>query len=186
MTDDNGSHSMIDDTSETASELEVLMFALDRARDQFAWKVGGLDAAGLNALHPPSAMTLGGLIKHQAHVEDNIVSHHLTGAPVGSPWNAVDYQADPDWDWRSAAADSPAELYELWRGAVERSKSAWARVLADGGLDQPSRAGDINLRRVLVDTIEQNIRHTGNADLVREAIDGLVGEDPPLDYHWWM
>jgi Protein of unknown function (DUF664) len=57
-------------------------------------------------------------------------------------------------------------------------------VLADGGLDQPSKftipSGEHpNLRRVLVDQIEEYIRHTGHADLLREAVDGLVGEDPP-------
>jgi hypothetical protein len=67
---------------------------------------------------------------------------------------------------------------------VERSRAALARVLADGGLDQPSKfttsSGESpNLRRVLVDLIEEYIRHTGHADLLREAVDGLVGEDPP-------
>ena len=57
-------------------------------------------------------------------------------------------------------------------------------MLADGDLDQPSTfitsSGEHpNLRRVLVDLIEEYIRHTGHADLLREAVDGLVGEDPP-------
>ena len=108
----------------------------------------------------------------------------LTGEPIGPPWDAVDFEADPDWEWRTAADDSPAELYRLWRDAVERSRAAMARVLADGGLDQPSKfttpSGEHpNLRRVLVDQIEEYIRHTGHADLLREAVDGLVGEDPP-------
>jgi Protein of unknown function (DUF664) len=67
---------------------------------------------------------------------------------------------------------------------VARSRAAWAQVLADGGLDQPSkfttRSGEArNLRRVLVDLHDEYARHTGHADLLREAVDGLVGEDPP-------
>jgi Protein of unknown function (DUF664) len=174
----------IHEPSLTAGEVEMLRFALDRARAQFAWKCGGLDAAGLSRPHPPSAMTLGGLLKHLALVEDQRTAVFLTGEPMGPPWDAVDFEADPDWAWRSAADDSPAELYRLWRDAVERSRAATARVLADGGLDQPSKfttpSGEHpNLRRVLVDQIEEYIRHTGHADLLREAVDGLVGEDPP-------
>jgi hypothetical protein len=52
-----------------------------------------------------------------------------------------------------------------------------------GGLDRllalPDRSESPNLRRVLVDVIEEYARHTGHADLIRESIDGLVGEDPP-------
>jgi hypothetical protein len=123
----------IHEPSMTAGEVEMLRFALDRARAQFAWKCGGLDAAGLSRPHPPSAMTLGGLLKHLALVEDQRTAVFLTGEPMGPPWDAVDFEAEPDWAWRSAADDSPAELYRLWREAVERSRAATARVLADGG-----------------------------------------------------
>jgi hypothetical protein len=98
----------IREPSMTAGEVEMLLFALERSRAQFAWKCGGLDAAGLRKAHPPSAMTLGSLLKHLALVEE-----------------------------------SP------------------------------------NLRRVLVDLHDEYARHVGHADLLREAVDGLVGEDPP-------
>ncbi|TDE10167.1 DUF664 domain-containing protein [Jiangella asiatica] len=165
-------------------EVEMLMFALDRARAQFAWKCGGLDAAGLNRRLPPSTMTLGGLLKHAAFAEDLRIAEYLTGDPMPSPWKQENFDADPDWEWHSAADDTPEELYTLWRGSVERSRAAWARVLADGGLDQPSifttsDGEHPNLRRVLVDGVEHYIRHAGHADLLREAVDGLVGEDPP-------
>jgi hypothetical protein len=184
MPDDTVLAITIHEPSMTAGEVEMLRFALDRARAQFAWKCGGLDAAGLRRPHPPSAMTLGGLLKHLALVEDRRIAVFMTGEPIGPPWDAVDFEADPEWEWRTAADDPPEELYALWRGAVERSQAAWARVLADGGLDQPSTfttaSGEHpNLRRVLVDLIEEYIRHTGHADLLREAVDGLVGEDPP-------
>src|SRR5690606_9127914 len=139
----------------TGSEVEMLLFALERSRAQFAWKVGGLDAAGLRQAHPPSTLTLGGLLKHLAFVEDTYPATHVTGE-IGPPWDAVDFAADPGWVWRTAADDSPEELYALWQGAVERSRAAWAKALADGGPDQSSRytteSGETpNLRRVLVD-----------------------------------
>jgi hypothetical protein len=136
MTEDTVLDTTIHQPSMTASEADVLLFALDRSRAQFAWKCGGLEAAGLSKPSPQSAMTLGGLVKHLALVEDDYAAVRLTGQPVGPPWNAVDFDADPDWEWRTAADDSPAELYALWRGAVERCRAAMTRALADGGLDQ--------------------------------------------------
>lgn len=174
----------IHEPSFTAGEAEMLLFALERSRAQFAWKCGGLDAAGLRKPYPPSAMTLGGLLKHLARVEDEKVCIALTGQPLGAPWNAVDWEAEPDWEWETAAGDSPDELYALWRDAVQRARAAWAAVLADGALDQPSkyttRSGKSpNIRRFLVDLQDEYARHVGHADLLREAVDGLVGEDPP-------
>jgi len=162
----------------------MLLSALERSRATFAWKRGGLEAAGLGKPHPPTSMTLGGLLKHLALIEDWTTATKLTGQPLGPPWDTVDFDSDPDWEWHTGAHDSPMELYPLWRGAVERSRSAWARVLADGGLDQPSTyrtdAGEHpNLRLVLVDLHDEYARHVGHADLLREAVDGLVGEDPP-------
>lgn len=184
MAEDTVLDTTIHEPSMTGSEADMLLFAVDRSRAQFAWKCGGLGAAGLRKPYPPSAMTLGGLLKHLALVEDRYTAVDLTGQPVGPPWDAVDFDADPDWEWRTAADESPEELYGLWRGAVERSRAAMARVLADGGLDQPSkfttRSGESpNVRRVLVDLHDEYARHVGHADLLREAVDGLVGEDPP-------
>jgi Protein of unknown function (DUF664) len=181
MTEDTVLDTTIQEPSMTAGEAEMLLFALDRSRAQFAWKCGGLDAAGLNKAHPPSAMTLGGLVKHLALVEDQYTAEFVTGQPYPRLWAAYE---GPDWVWRSAADDSPEELYALWRGAVERSRAAWATALASGGLDQPSKfttpSGESpNLRRALVDLHDEYARHVGHADLLREAVDGLTGEDPP-------
>ncbi|GAA1287580.1 DUF664 domain-containing protein [Saccharothrix xinjiangensis] len=168
-----------------AGEVEMLLFALERSRAQFAWKCGGLDADALNRPHPPSAMTLGGLLKHLALVEDRHTAHYVTGRPPGPPWDAagIDFDADPDWEWRTAHEHAPEELYALWRAAVARSRAAWAGVLAEGGLDRPSASarpgGSPDLRRGLVDLHDEYARHVGHADLLREAVDGLVGEDPP-------
>jgi hypothetical protein len=180
MTDDT----TINEPSMTAGEVEMLMFALDRSRAQFAWKTGGLDAAALNRRHPPSTLTLGGLLKHLALVEE-LRTLDFTGAAPGPPLNAPEARNDHEWVWRSAADDSPEELYRLWSGAVERSRAAMAKVLAEGGLDQPAKfttsgTGESpNLRRLVTDLHDEYARHVGHADLLREAIDGLVGEDPP-------
>jgi hypothetical protein len=70
---------------------------------------------------------------------------------------------------------------------VGRARERYAATLREGGLDQPVHASDgegrhANLRRLLCDLVEEDGRHTGHADLLREAVDGLVGEDPPGDW----
>jgi hypothetical protein len=54
-------------------------------------------------------MTLGGLLKHLAVVEDEYFSRRLTGRDLGAPWNTVDGDADPDWEWHSAAENGAGE-----------------------------------------------------------------------------
>ena len=168
----------------TGNEVDSLLGSLERQRRIFAWKCGGLDADGLRTTVGVSTMTLGGLLKHLALVEDEYFTHRLLGRELGAPWAGVDWDADPDWEWRSAATDAPDELYALWDDAVTRSRSAAATALAEGGLDQPaawtrSDGQSPTLRRIFIDMIEEYGRHAGHADLIRETVDGLVGEDPP-------
>jgi hypothetical protein len=165
------------------SELDTLLGALDRQRGYLAWKCGGLDAAGLRTTLAPSAITLGGLLKHLALVEDDMFNVKLYGGKPSPPWDGVDWDADRDWEWRTAADDSPEQLMSLWLDAVERSRALVAEAVADGGLDRPAGftwpdGRTPSLRRLLIDMIEEYARHVGHADLIRESIDGLVGEDP--------
>lgn len=111
-------------------ETATLLGSLDRQRATFGWKCGGLEAAGLLATVGASSMTLGGLLKHLALVEDHYFSRKLLGRDFGPPWDTVDWEADPDWEWHSAADDTPEELYALWEGAVGRSRSAVKEALA--------------------------------------------------------
>jgi Protein of unknown function (DUF664) len=164
-------------------EAATLRGALERQRAYLAWKCGGLDAAGLRATVGASSITLGGLLKHLAVVEDETFSWKWLGRKLGPPWDAVDWNTDPEWDWRSANDDSPEQLFTLWHDAVARSRSVVEEALAKGGLGQLGRlttpSGESpSLRRLLIDLIEEYARHVGHADLIRESVDGLVGEDP--------
>ena len=163
------------------NEVEALLGALHRNRRTFAWKTGGLDADAMRRTVGASTLTLGGLVKHLALVEDHYFTHQLLGRDYPSVWSPMG--EDENWQWSSAADDSPEELRDLWLSAVARSEACVSDALALGGLDQPLAISDWterpNLRRVLVDLIEEYARHTGHADLIRESIDGLVGEDAP-------
>lgn len=164
-----------------ADEAATLLGYLERQRATFAWKSGGLGAAGLRATLGPSAMSLGGMLKHLARFEDDMSTEWLQGREQLPPWNTVDWDAEHDWDWRTAAEDSPEQLYALWQDAVARSRAQFAEVLADRGLEPPANApGEApSVRYILLNMIEEYARHNGHADLIRESVDGLVGHDPP-------
>jgi uncharacterized damage-inducible protein DinB len=164
-----------------SDETGTLVGFLDYQRATFAWKCSELDAAGLEATVGVSTMTLGGMLKHLAYVEDHWFSYRTWGNSRQAMWNAVDWDADPDWDWNSAAKDSPEQLRALWHDAVSRSRDLLSETLATGGLDQPARRGwpdgrTPSMRWILVHMIEEYARHNGHADLIRESLDGLVGE----------
>ncbi len=166
-------------------EVATLLGSLERQRATFAWKAGRLDGTGLAARVGASSITLGGLVKHLAFVEALKFGLMLHGRSPGEPWVSVDWDADGDWPWHSAAQDTPAELYALWSDAVVRSRAAVDEALADGGLDRrvavmlDEADEPLSLRRLLVDVVEEYARHTGHADHNREVVDGVVGEDPP-------
>ncbi len=162
-------------------EVETLLGFLDYQRATLAWKCRGLDADGLRATTAASALTLGGLLKHMALVEDSWFSRWLHGRERSSPWDTVDWEADPDWEFHSAAGDTPEELFALWEGAVERSRGLVTAALADAGLDQFAKrtwpTGESpSLRWILCHMLEEYARHNGHADLLRESIDGQTGE----------
>jgi hypothetical protein len=169
------------------SETEHLLAAWDRLRVTFRWKADGLDAAGLAATLGPSRLTLGGLLKHLAAQEDHNATVKLTGEPLDAVWDDNGWDEDDDWEFTSAADDSPEELYALYDAAVLRARDRWNAVIEQRGLDGEAAASfgpgrPASVRRLLCDMLEEYGRHTGQADLLREAVDGRTGEDPPSDW----
>jgi uncharacterized damage-inducible protein DinB len=162
-------------------ETATLLGFLEYQRATFAWKCAGLDTAGLAATVGVSSMTLGGMLKHLALVEDDWFCWWLLGRDRQPPWDTVDWDADPDWDWHSAAGDTPEQLLSLWQDAVARSRSAVAEAMADSGLGRLARrtwpdGRAPSLRWILCHMVEEYARHNGHADLIRESVDGLTGE----------
>ncbi len=162
-------------------ETATILGFLDYQRATLAWKCAGLGPAGLAATVGASSMTLGGILKHMAYVEEHWFSRALHGNEMGPPWDSVDWAADRDWEWHSAAGDAPDQLRALWDHAVARSRELVADALAGGGLDQLARRAwpdgvAPSLRWIVVHMIEEYARHNGHADLLRESIDGQTGE----------
>ncbi len=78
------------------TETEALLGALHRNRRTFAWKTGGLDAAAMRVTVGPSTVTLGGLVKHLAFVEDHYFTHQLFGRAYPSVWSPM--QENEHWE----------------------------------------------------------------------------------------
>jgi hypothetical protein len=165
-------------------EAGVLRGFLDYHRVTLRMKTDGLDGAQLDQALAPSPMTLGGLVKHLAYVEDWWFNQVFAGHPEPEPWASADWEADNDWDWHSAAQDSPEELHALLEASIAVSDRILTEALATSeGLDALSSVESrrlpgerYSLRWVLVHLIEEYSRHNGHADLIRESIDGAVGE----------
>ncbi|MBO0811464.1 MAG: DinB family protein [Microlunatus sp.] len=177
ITDDHGRP----ESPLASDEISTVVGFLEYQRATLSWKCSGLSTAGLNATVGASTMTLGGMLKHLAFYEDHWFSHRMCGNDRRPIWRDGHWDADPDWEWHSAADDSPAMLHDLWRGAVARSRDLLSETLADGGLDRMSRRNlpdgrTPSVRWIVMHMIEEYARHNGHADLIREAVDGLTGE----------
>ena len=166
------------DPDNTGDELTLLDQFLDFQRATMLLKVEGLTKAQLAQRIEPSTMTLAGLVKHLALVEDSWFQERLRGLDAAEPWASVDWDATPDWEFDTAVDDEPADLTAMYEAACARSREA---VGAVGDLEtvmvRPNRAGEhYSLRWILIHMIEETARHAGHADLIRETIDGVTGE----------
>jgi pimeloyl-ACP methyl ester carboxylesterase/uncharacterized damage-inducible protein DinB len=165
----------------SGDEQATLIGFLEFQRATFAWKCRGLDRAGLQARLAPSSLSLGGMMKHLALVEQSWFSRSLHGRPYTAPWSDIDWTADPDWDFESAVDDAPQDLWRMWDAAVVSSRASLQEALPDGGLDRVAERGwadgrKPNVRWILAHMIEEYARHNGHADLLRESVDGQTGE----------
>jgi uncharacterized damage-inducible protein DinB len=164
-----------------ADELTSLSQFLDFHRATLVDKVSGLSNEQLSTRAvPTSAITLGGMVKHLALVEDDWFQIKLLGRTELEPWASAPFDVDPDWDWHSAAGDAAEDLLDLYATACARSRTAVQEV--GGDLTTLSRAVDrhtgekFSLRWIMIHMIEETARHNGHVDLIREAIDGTTGD----------
>jgi uncharacterized damage-inducible protein DinB len=167
-----------------ADELTTLRTFINFYRATIRRQCDGLTVEQLRTPHPPSTMTLAGMLKHLAYVEDVWFNVRLAGNEPAPPWDTVDWEADNDWDWHSALDETPEQLTALFDDAVAASERILDQVLGEapapgaGVLDRLAvrrgRRGQISLRWILVHMVEEYSRHAGHADLLREALDGAT------------
>jgi uncharacterized damage-inducible protein DinB len=160
------------------SEMTLLAEYLDYQRATVLEKTEGLTQEQMVQRNPPSALTLAGLLYHLALVEESWMEERFKGLPGREPWGDVDWEADPDWEFRTAEGVAAEELRDRYRTACERSRLVMSSASGPEQLSAETlRNGrHFSLRWVLLHLIEETARHAGHADTLREAIDGTVGE----------
>ena len=156
-------------------------------RTTFRWKADGLDRAGLAQHIGVSALTLGGLLKHLAAVEDTTFSLEARRPAPRRDLAPGDLGRERHRAPVRGRRHPRAALRRVGRRRRPVARPARRPRWRAAGWTSRCRDGDddgnhANLRRLLFDLLEEYGRHTGHADLLREAVDGRVGEDPPLDW----
>jgi len=153
-------------------ELGTLLDFLRRYRLTLEMKCADLDADQMARRSvPPSTMSLLGLVRHISEVERHWFRREMAGEDAPSRYSST---RDRDGDWNGAAPD-PAVVDEAWR--AWRAEVAFADQFVESTAD-PGTLGATHkpLRQILVHMIEEYARHCGHADLLRERIDGRVGQ----------
>jgi uncharacterized damage-inducible protein DinB len=157
-------------------ERATLLDYLRTYRITMEMKCEGLDPAQLARRSvPPSTMSLLGLVRHMADVERNWFRRVMAGADAPPLYWSDD---EEDGDWAGAVADQ-AVVDDAWR--AWREEVAFAEKFVDGSPDLGVRGtmrdgGTVALREVILHMVEEYARHCGHADLLRERIDGRVGQ----------
>ena len=161
-----------------AAELATLTGFLLWQRGTLQLKCSGLDAQAMARRSlEPSMMSLLGLVRHLADVERSWFRKIMAGQDVPSRYRSRD---EPDGDFEGARPDPGvvAEAWQAWRNEVAFADEFVAAAPSLDVLGQVPDAwrGPMSLRWVLTHMIEEYARHNGHADLLRERIDGAVGE----------
>lgn len=161
----------------TADERTSLLGYLNYQRASLLAKTDGLSQAQLGRTLAPSNLTLAGLLKHLWLVEDDWIKTRFLGLSEPEPWASADDGDDPDWEFHSAVDDDPDWLRASYQNACSTNDELISsHSLDDIGVATLRNGDDWSLRWVLLHLIEETARHVGHADLLRESIDGVVGE----------
>ncbi|MFC0625570.1 DinB family protein [Kribbella deserti] len=167
---------------------------LRKAREAVCWKVDGLSEYDVRRPLTPTGTNLLGLVKHLATVELLYL-----GMAFGRhfeqylPWFRED--AEPNQDMWATADESREYILDLYRRAGEHADATIEALPLDAIGEVPwwtDEGGKATLHRILTHLLAETHRHTGQADIVRELIDGRIGEEPgddripSTDAAWWQ
>lgn len=161
------------DPAPVADERQALTESLDYYRRTFELKCEGLDPARLSERSvPPSTLTLHGLLRHLTGVERWWFRIQFAGEDLPNLYYSDD---DPEQDF-TALDDDVGEAFSLWHAECARARE----IVAASSLEQTgtriSTGEPFTLRWLMLRMIGEYARHIGQADLVRERIDGATGE----------
>jgi uncharacterized damage-inducible protein DinB len=157
----------------TGTEKQSLLASLERHRDVVLWKIQGVSDDDLRRRVTPSGTSLLGLVKHLAAVEYSWFVETFGHETEPLPFD----EDDPDADLRVEPGETTDDLVAFYG----RARVAANQVIAETDLDATGTAwfGEaVSMRWVLIHMIEETARHAGHLDIVRELIDGAIGDHP--------
>lgn len=158
----------------TSDERAVLDTMLDWYRAGVVHKVAGMSDEHAAAAPLASPTSAAGVVKHLALVEDHWFTAGIGQQSMPEPWASVDFDSDPDWEFRTARDEPLADAVREYEQACARSRAATASLPLDHTVS--GRHGEYSLRWVLVHMLEETARHLGHLDILREMADGSTGE----------
>lgn len=148
---------------------------LDWYRAVLVRKIHGVSEEDARRRLVGSATTLGGIGKHMRWVELNWFQRALAGRPDSDLPTPPFTDDDPDADFRLEPDETVHQIVAEYRQECARSREAAAgRGLDETG--QTRRLGPVTLRWIYLHMIEETARHAGHADILREQIDGSIGD----------
>jgi hypothetical protein len=154
-------------------ERETLIQYLDAYRLTLRMKCDGLTAEQLATRSvPPSTLSLLGLVRHLAEVERSWSRRVMRGEDAPRLWG----ERGRDFDEAVGHPDVVDRAFAGWQIEMDSTDALIAETEDLGMKSAGSTAEPIALREVLVHLIEEYARHCGHADLLRERIDGRVGQ----------
>ena len=161
----------------SASERDSLGQYLDYQRETILLKTEGLTKAQLGQKIPSSDLTLAGILYHLALNEEGWFEVQFLGREDREDFAGIDWEADPNYEFRTALEKEPDWLRRRYRDACDRARQVTAAADSPDDVSVSTRIGGkpFTLRWVMLHMIEETARHAGHADLLREAIDGVVG-----------
>lgn len=171
----------------------ILQRYLDVARDALLWKLDGLSEYDLRRPLTPTGTNLLGLVKHVASVELGYFGDCF-GRPSGIPLPWFDEDAEPNADMWATPDETRDRILDLYAQARAHTDATIRELDLDatGRVPWWGEHGDVTLHTILVHMIAETHRHAGQADIVRELIDGAVGyrsdsDNLPddADDAWW-
>lgn len=156
------------------SERELLETFLEWHRQTLAYKCAGLTDEQLRERSvPPSGMSLLGLVRHLADVERAWTRRTLLGEDA-PPLHWTEERRDDDFD--ALESTTRDQAFAAWEAEAAYSREVAAKLPLDTIAKQKRHGHKVSLRWILIHLIEEYARHNGHADLLRERIDGQVGE----------
>jgi hypothetical protein len=157
-----------------ADERTTLTSWLDFHRTTLRQKCEGLtDPQMVEASVPPSAMTMLGLVQHMTSVEWWWFEHIFAGGPAPEPIETGD---DPEAEWHMLERGRVAAALEEFQRQCAHSRTVVGQATSFDVLSASPERPTRDLRWVMAHMIEEYARHNGHADLLRECIDGAVGD----------